>query len=157
MPGRSSSSGWGSRSCGAPSSRSAAVRSAGRTHMDGKQQDPRQIDQDEDGIVAGVVMKPGGSFVIRRRGSLSARLVIGLAIMGIGILLFLGSLGVVDIHFRDVVRCWPAILIAVGLVKVFSPGGAAARIFGAVIATFGTLLLLDRFNYLDFDWKLMGP
>jgi len=110
-----------------------------------KQQDPRPVDQNE--LVAGVVV----------RSNLSARLIIGLVIIGIGVLLFLGSLGVIDFTFREVLRSWPAILVAVGLVKIFSRVGAATRVFGAVIATLGTLLLLDKFHYLDFDWKLMGP
>jgi predicted membrane protein len=113
---------------------------------DNKQQEPRPIGEQD--LVAGVIV----------RGSLSARLIIGLIITGAGILLFLGSLGLVDIHFRDVVRCWPALLVAVGLVKVFTRGeGAASRVFGGVLTIFGSLLLLDRFGYLHFDWKLMGP
>jgi predicted membrane protein len=112
---------------------------------DSQQKDPRPIGGQD--LVAGVVVK----------GSLSARLIIGLVITGVGILLLLGSMGLVDIHFRDIMRCWPAILVAVGLVKVFSREGAATRVFGGVLATFGMLLLLDRFGYLNFDWKLMGP
>lgn len=112
---------------------------------DSRQKDPRPIGEQD--LVAGVVV----------RGSLSARLIIGLVITGVGIVLLLGSLGLIDVHLKDVLRCWPAILLVVGLVKVFSREGAATRVFGGVLATFGTLLLLDGFGYLNFDWRLVWP
>jgi predicted membrane protein len=96
-------------------------------------------------IVAGVIVK----------GSLSARLIIGLIVIGLGVLFFLGTMGIVET--RSVWRFWPAAFIAIGLVKVLTPGGMAARVFGGVIALFGTLLLLDRLEYLHFSWHRMWP
>jgi hypothetical protein len=56
-----------------------------------------------------------------------------------------------------VLRYWPAALVAIGLVKVFTPGGAAGRVFGGLIALFGTLLLFDKLEYLSFSWSRTWP
>jgi len=110
---------------------------------DSPQKEPRPITRQD--LVAGVVV----------RGSLSARLVIGLIVMGMGVLFFLGTMGVIEV--RSVWRFWPAAFVAIGLVKALTPGGAAARVFGVIIALFGGLLLLDRLEYIHFAWNRMWP
>jgi len=110
---------------------------------DNKSSDPDRITEND--IVAGLVVK----------GSLSARLIIGLIVMGMGVLFFLGTMGIIEIH--TVWRYWPAALIGVGLVKLFSPGGVEGRVFAGAVALFGTLLLLDKLEYITFNWSRMWP
>lgn len=96
-------------------------------------------------IVAGVVVK----------GSLSARLIIGLIVIGVGMLFFLQTMGLANV--QGVWRYWPAAFVAIGLVKVFTPGGVSGRVFGGIITLFGSLLLLDRMGYLHFSFNQVWP
>jgi hypothetical protein len=74
------------------------------------------------------------------------RLVVGLLIMAAGLVLALDSLGLVD--GRIVFRLWPLALIAVGVVKWFSPprrGGAGVM---WIVAGLGFLLMtFDRMSF----------
>src|SRR5262245_10863130 len=144
MPGRCSSWVSASRSCGTHSWKRRAAAAAGRPAMDDSQQkNPRPIGEQD--LLAGIVV----------RGSLSARLIIGLIVIGLGVLFFLGTMGVIEIH--TVWRYWPVALIGLRLAKALTPGGIEGRVFAGGVALSGTLLLLDNLEYINFSWKRIWP
>jgi hypothetical protein len=81
---------------------------------------------------------------------LSPQLVLGLCAIGFGILLTLDNLHIM--HFDDVWRFWPAILIVVGMVQILWAGSTSGLGTGAILAAAGALLLLDNLNYLRFSF-----
>lgn len=75
-----------------------------------------------------------------RRGT--ARLVLGVLVMALGVLLTLDNLGL--FQARQIVRYWPALLIAVGLAKVYERWGRGWRGEGTLWILIGTWLLLEK-------------
>jgi len=91
---------------------------------------------------------------MERKYRVNSQLVFGLIVITLGVLFTLGNLGMVEA--RHILRYWPAILIVWGLTKLFtSPGGA--KFFGFMLTVAGTLLMLDRLDYLDFGWNYFWP
>lgn len=75
------------------------------------------------------------------------RLLIGLTILSAGLLWTLDNLDVLD--SERFTQWWPAVVILIGLVRMFDP--AASKITSAIIALIGVGLLLDTLDYWDFD------
>jgi len=83
----------------------------------------------------------------------SAQFVFGLGIIAIGVLFTLDNLDI--IYARDYLRYWPAILVLVGAVQLTQPQGAPGKLMGGILLTAGGLMLLDRFDLIDFSiWDL---
>ena len=74
-------------------------------------------------------------------------LVPGIILVAIGALFFLHNLQIV--YIRDWVRFWPAILIAVGIVKLVDSPFAGGRTAGGVLVAVGGVLLAQTLGYLD--------
>lgn len=88
------------------------------------------------------------------RHRVTPRLILGLAILILGVLLTLENLGLMDI--RPVLGYWPLALILVGLAKVFLVGGRA--VFGGFIWLFlGLLFLLRNLGVLPFEIINLWP
>jgi hypothetical protein len=92
-----------------------------------------------------------------RSGALSPRLFLGLAIMGVGLLLTLDNLGLVS--SRDIWRYWPALLIVGGLLRMgefFRCPGRAGVPWGLGLVIVGALLLLANMGLLHLRqvWPL---
>ncbi len=81
--------------------------------------------------------------------------VFSVAVIALGVLFLLDNLGIVP--FRDVWRYWPVILIALGVVRLVDSQGAPSMIWGALLAGFGGLLLLDNLHLIAFDWRFFWP
>src|SRR4051812_12016276 len=83
---------------------------------------------------------------------IAPQLVMGLLIIAVGILFTLENLGVVEA--RDYFRYWPAGLIAVGLLKLWSGSGGA--VFGGFVFVFaGSWLLLETLGIVSISlWNL---
>src|SRR5436190_7857966 len=90
-----------------------------------------------------------------KRPSPQHTMLFGGIIIAIGTIWLLDNLGIVRAH--EVWRYWPAILVAVGLVRVVharSPGGI---LWGTLVAGVGTLILLDHLDIFYFDWHRYWP
>lgn len=94
-----------------------------------------------------------------RTGSIFApRVLIGLALIIMGVLFTLDNFGFDDIWDLFWFYGWPALLMVVGLSKVLWSGGRGGRGTGLLIFAVGLLLLLgdDRLGVLRFEfWDLL--
>jgi len=82
-------------------------------------------------------------------------IVFSVAIIAVGTLFLLDNLGIV--RFHDVARWWPAILIALGVVRLVDSHGTVSMVWGGLLAGVGSLLLLDNLNLIVFDWRIVWP
>jgi hypothetical protein len=81
------------------------------------------------------------------------RLVIGLAIMTAGLVLALDSLGLVD--GGEVLRYWPLVLVAVGVVKWTSPPHDGHAAFVWIVAGAGFLLVTLGYMPISRIWAVL--
>jgi hypothetical protein len=90
-----------------------------------------------------------------RSPRLTPRLVFGLAVMALGLMLTLDNLGVLEA--RRFLRLWPVVLIAMGLVKLLSPGYARERGGAFIWLLLGVAFLLSSLGLLDLHklWPLV--
>jgi predicted membrane protein len=90
---------------------------------------------------------------------LTPQLFVGLMVTGVGVLFLLDNLGIARWDFY-LLRYWPAVLIAIGLVKVWQSREGTGGSFGGLLFTFaGTWLLLEhtalvRISFVDL-WPLL--
>ncbi|MEM1179525.1 MAG: DUF5668 domain-containing protein [Acidobacteriota bacterium] len=80
--------------------------------------------------------------------SKTGRLILGLTLIGIGVAYILDRLDYVDAS--EIWTFWPLVLVAAGLGKLATPGGAG-RLAGAILTAVGSLLLLENLDVIDFD------
>jgi predicted membrane protein len=76
----------------------------------------------------------------------------GLLILGLGILFTLDRLDIIEA--REILRLWPAILVVFGLMKLIQSRSTPGRFFGFILTGGGTLLLLDRIEYIQFSFSI---
>ncbi|HTS78726.1 MAG TPA: DUF5668 domain-containing protein [Bryobacteraceae bacterium] len=92
----------------------------------------------------------------RHRRSPFGGVLVGTILAGIGVLLLLQNLGVPLID--DIWQWWPAILIALGAVRVVTAYGWGGRVWGAVILFAGGVFLAHNLGYLHGDpWEFFWP
>lgn len=78
---------------------------------------------------------------------ITPRLIVGLGILALGLLWTLDNLNILE--SGAITDWWPAIIIAVGLVRFLDP--RSSRIGSVLITIVGVLLLLDTLDYADVD------
>lgn len=91
------------------------------------------------------------------REMVSARLVVGLIIIGLGGILLCDNLGLFDARYvlRSV---WPLALVAVGVAMVRSPDHRRSRAWGWVLITVGFWIFADRIGWVHVSlWQLLVP
>src|SRR5438445_10829210 len=91
----------------------------------------------------------------RDLGRVSPRLVLGFAVMAVGLLLTLDNLGVLEArHFW---RYWPVILIVGGLAKAVEARREGRRPVGAGLVLIGFFLLLANLGLINFKafWPIL--
>jgi predicted membrane protein len=76
-------------------------------------------------------------------GSITPGLIVGLAIVAIGVLFLLDNFGV---PVGIVWHYWPAIIIAIGLAKVIDAPNTAGRTGGGIIMIVGLVLIADQIH-----------
>jgi len=87
---------------------------------------------------------------------LSGQVILGVAAILFGVLFLLDNMDVLDA--RNYVRFWPVFLIAFGLVRVLQPGvRGGGKVFGAVLAIIGCVLLLRALNITDLGFRDLWP
>lgn len=85
----------------------------------------------------------------------SERYIPAIVLIGLGVLFFLNNLHIVAAH--DVVRYWPAIFIAVGIVQLVDSVYAAGRVVGGAFVGVGAVLLARNLGYLDIRIHDLWP
>src|SRR5207253_2411462 len=83
------------------------------------------------------------------------RLLPALIIIAVGVLFLLGNLNVLDARYW--MRYWPAILIAIGLVKLVDSSHAGGRVTGGVLMGVGALVLLKTLGLYDLSMHDLWP
>lgn len=86
---------------------------------------------------------------------LSAQVVFGSSIILLGVLFTLDNLEVIDARYY--LRFWPAMLVLVGLVQLIQPKGSPGKVMGSILFTIGSLMLLDRLDFVDFEFWDLWP
>lgn len=87
------------------------------------------------------------------KSKITPQLVIGIAVIALGILFTLDNMDL--IRAREILRYWPAVFVAIGLVKFTQSDSTGGRIVGAGFITLGSLMVLDRLRWIDFSvWDL---
>ena len=83
---------------------------------------------------------------------ITPRLIVGLAILILGVLLTLDNFG---FHTYHLIRWWPVVLIVIGLVRLLDPtAGKGASI---VLLLIGGVFLLDNVTNIDVDFSDLFP
>jgi hypothetical protein len=78
-----------------------------------------------------------------------------LVVIGIGVLFLLNNLNIFFMH--DIWRYWPAILIAVGLVKMVDSPSQSGLMTGGLLVGIGGLFLADTLGFLNLTWASFWP
>jgi Domain of unknown function (DUF5668) len=78
-----------------------------------------------------------------------------IVLIGIGALFLLNNLHI--IYAREILSYWPAIIIAVGIVKLVDSSDGAGRAAGAVIIGVGGVFLARSLGYLDVSIGDLWP
>ena len=85
----------------------------------------------------------------------TGRLVFGLAVIAMGVLFTLDELGVIDA--REVIRWWPAAILAYGLMRLTGTFGRPNPVGGVVLTLIGGWLLLRNLGVLPFGLRDFWP
>lgn len=86
---------------------------------------------------------------------LSPQLLLGLFIIAVGIVLTLDNLGI--LYADNVLRYWPAGLIAIGLLKLSQSRGGGGGLAGVIFVIAGTWLLLETIGLVDVSVRHAWP
>jgi predicted membrane protein len=91
-----------------------------------------------------------------RRHSPVGGVIIGTAILLVGVLFLLENFGLV--HVRDIWAYWPVLMIAWGIAGLTGAGHSSGRVWGGVIAVVGALLLLSNLHIITQNvWRIVWP
>ncbi len=85
----------------------------------------------------------------------AGRIVAGFILLGLGAIFLLDNFGLVEA--REVLRFWPAILLAMGLTRLLAPGRAQDRGAGVVLTVVGAVFLLRALHVPWFRLRLVWP
>lgn len=86
---------------------------------------------------------------------LSTQLIIGLAVVAVGVLFTLDNLDILDAG--DYLPFWPVAILAVGLVNLTMARDAGGRVVGGFITFIGAWLLVGHFGLLYFRFRDLWP
>lgn len=90
-----------------------------------------------------------------KKSLLSPRLIVGLAVISVGLLLTLDNFGILEAD--DLIIYWPLALVAIGLTRVFH-GGLPNLVFGLVFIVGGGWILMFNAGYTDVEpWSFFWP
>jgi predicted membrane protein len=85
------------------------------------------------------------------------RLVLGAAIILVGVLFLLGNMGIINPH--DYLHFWPAILVVIGIAYLLQCQRGPGKVWGIILIFIGSAMLLDRLYFIDFNlwdyWPLI--
>lgn len=90
-----------------------------------------------------------------RANPLSGRLILGLSLVALGALWTLDNLGFLDAD--PILRWWPLVPLAVGVMKLTGVGMEKQVPFGAFLAIVGGLFLLGEMNVVRVNFGIIWP
>ena len=76
------------------------------------------------------------------------------ALIALGVLFFLGNLGILPVH--DIWAFWPVFLIAAGIGQITHPRNVSSHLFGIALIIFGASFLLSNFSFAPFRFHNDG-
>jgi hypothetical protein len=86
----------------------------------------------------------------------SGGLIIGLAVIAVGVLFLLRNVGI--LYFDDIWQYWPVILIVIGISKIANTQSASQVTSGIIIGGLGTVFLLRNLGYIYGNiWEYIWP
>jgi hypothetical protein len=91
----------------------------------------------------------------RQECGAAERMVPAIILIGIGALFLLNNLHIIYVH--EIFRYWPAILIAVGIVKLVDSSDSSGRAGGAIIIGVGGVFLARSLGFLDVSIGELWP
>jgi predicted membrane protein len=91
----------------------------------------------------------------REDAGASERLVPAIILIAVGAIFLLNNLHIVYAH--DLFRYWPAILIAVGIVKLVDSTDNSGRVGGGVLVGLGAVFLAQSLGFLDIHFWDLWP
>lgn len=90
-----------------------------------------------------------------RRSIVTPQLVIGVAVLALGVTFLLRNLGYEQA--TAVLQYWPAVLVLIGAAKVIQARSLAGSVGGTAWILIGGWLLLDHLGYIDVSfWRALG-
>lgn len=92
---------------------------------------------------------------VETRSVISPRLILGLAVVGVGLAFLADNLGWANAG--DFLRFAPVVLIVVGLVKLLQDRSNSGRLFGALLLVIGTISTVDTFFFPGVNFWRWWP
>lgn len=90
-----------------------------------------------------------------RRPMLTSQLIVGLAVVLVGVLFTLDNLDILDA--RRYLPFWPVVILAIGLTHLLSGRETPQRVFGGFLTFIGTWLLLGRWGFVHVGLGDLWP
>jgi hypothetical protein len=81
----------------------------------------------------------------------------GAIVAAVGVTLQLDNLGMLTINIRDVMRLWPALLIALGAQMLIRPKGKDNSVGGIILLSLGSYFLARNFGLIEFGIQQLWP
>ena len=84
---------------------------------------------------------------------LSPQFIMGIMIIAVGLIFMLDNFDI--LYAGDIMRYWPAILVVFGISKIAQAKNGSAQLFGWIITVVGSMMLLDKLDFINFrihDW-----
>jgi predicted membrane protein len=91
----------------------------------------------------------------RRQHNPAAQVVVGLAVIAVGLMFLLDNLGWLDLDMG--VQFWPVVLVVAGVLKIMGARSTKGNIIGAALLAAGVLLLLKGLGILAIGWNVLAP
>lgn len=83
------------------------------------------------------------------------QMIVGLAVVVLGLLFLIDNLGWIDLDVRRLV--WPAILLIAGVLKLSQTRSQSGNVLGVVLVAIGSVGVLRGIGFIDFEWRDIWP
>jgi len=85
----------------------------------------------------------------------TSQLIVGVAVVIIGMVFLLDNLGWLDLNFT--LHLWPTVLIFFGILKVVQTRTTSGAVVGGALILVGSLILLKETGFIDIAWRSLWP
>ncbi|MFL6656669.1 MAG: LiaI-LiaF-like domain-containing protein [Massilia sp.] len=87
--------------------------------------------------------------------SISAQLILGAFVVGLGLLFLLDNLNIFDYH--RMYTFWPTVFIVLGVVKLLDTNTDNGKLLGSILISVGVLWTLNRLGFVYFNVRSLAP
>lgn len=91
----------------------------------------------------------------KRQRDPASQLIVGVAVVIIGMVFLLDNLGWLDLDFT--LHLWPTALIFFGILKVVQTRTTSGAVVGGALILVGSLILLKETGFIDIAWRSLWP